>query len=474
MDKKSVLRTIALLFIIFIAIFNYVDRAILTPNAKFILMDLLQFTESQADANTKMIDNLHAIFKWTAAGFTILYGWFNDKYPRKLILTLGALAFGVFSILTSFIQSYTGLVLCQICTGISIGASLPTSFSLLSDLYPTENRSRVFGLFGMSAVLGDVFGNLMVGLIFPVDTGAIPGNPANYVFVNWRIPFLIVGFITIIAAILLFIIVKEPQRGVQEAYLKEMITEESIEYSYRIQKQDLKEIWNTKTNFWLIINLLDNFFGGYMIAKAIPWLMSEHGASSEVAGMLIIIPAVGILLGTVFWGWVGDKWFIKDKAGRVKAMLVCVIVGTILIPVATTMPFDLTGKDLGQALGDGQFLFAFSLFFIFFFFDNGIYPNWHSTIVDANRVEVRGSILSIAIFFEEIGEALGFVLGSAIHDALVLSGSPTPYQTAFLLLMLSLVGGFFLFLPLLKSIKIDIARVEAFNKAKVEQLEHRG
>lgn len=462
MTQNRFLRIFTIFLIVFLAIFNYIDRAILVPNGQYILMDLLGYSALEAMQNTSMITTLHTIFKWTAAAFTILYGYLNDKYPRKYILAIGTLTFGICSIITANVASYSQLVALQMITAVCIGASLPTSYSILSDLSPPKNRGKTFGIFGISTILGDLIGNLLISLVYP----ATESNLAN-----WRPPFLIVGGISITLTILLIILVKEPKRGGQEDALREVLSNESIEYSYRIRKEDLKEVYKNKTNFWLIMNFVDNIFGGYILANAIPWLRTEHYAAPEVAGILVIVPATAILLGTLFWGAIGDIWFKKDKAARVKVSILCLTVSLAVFPLAVLKSFNLQGKDLGQTFADPDFGIAFAIFWIFFFFNNGIGPNWHAIIIDANRVEHRGSMLSVATFFEEFGEGLGLLIGGVFHDLVLVNGSATPYQDTFLLLTIFTFLGILMWLPLVKTIRKDIEAVDAVNVQRAQELQ---
>ena len=459
--NNRLLRTVAMLLILSLAIFNYINRAVLVPNARYILMDLYGYSMETANQNMSKVTTLHTIFKWTAAAFTILYGYLNDKFPRKMILTVGAITYGICSIITAYVQSYEQLVAMQIITAISIGASLPTSYSILSDMYPVKNRGRVFGVFGLAAIFGDILGSVLISMIYP----ATEINPTN-----WRPPFLITGALSLILAIAIFFLVMEPKRGGMDNSLREVLTNESIEYSSRINKGDLKEVWTNKTNRWLIMNFIDNIVGGYILATAIDWLRYEHGADPEVAGMLILIPALAIIGGTLFWGAIGDKWFEKDKAGRVIICTICLAMSAIFLPIAVSRPFDLTGLDLGGALADSQFVLAFAMFFIFFFFNHGVGPGWHATLIDANRVEVRGSMLSVATFFEEFGEGLGILIGGLIYEALVLSGVANPFGTTYLYLTIFMALGVLMWIPLIKNVRLDIAAVDEWNKKQAAAL----
>ncbi|MBD3352655.1 MAG: MFS transporter, partial [Candidatus Lokiarchaeota archaeon] len=455
------LRILTVIFIVFLAIFNYTNRAILVPNSKFILMDLIGMSVGEAESKSRLITNLHTIFKLSAAAFTIFYGYLNDKYPRKWILALGGIGYSLGSIGTYFVGTYNGLIGLQIITAICIGASLPTSYSILSDMYPVANRSKVFGIFGLSTIFGDILGNLMVTLLFPADITNLSA---------WRLPFLICGMLSLMLAILILLTAKEPKRGQMEENLKQVLSEESIEYSYRIQIDDLKQVWKNKSNRWLILNFVDNMSGGYILATAVDWLRTERNASPDVAGYLVLIPAIGIMLGTVFWGYMGDKLYQKDKRGRVGVCIICMIMSAILLPLAVTRPFDLNGMDFGQVLSDTAFWIAFAIFFVFFFFNNGIGPNWHSTLIDANPVEIRGSMISVATFFEEVGEALGIVIGGIIHDLLIINGSSSAFETTYAILTVFMALGIFMWIPLFKNIKKDIKHVKELNKKRAQEL----
>ncbi|MBN2151196.1 MAG: MFS transporter [Candidatus Lokiarchaeota archaeon] len=468
MATSKPIRILAVFIIVFLGIFNYVDRAILVPNQEYILMDLLSIPQGDAAARTAMISGLHTVFKWSAAACTIVYGYLNDKFNRKLILVVGALAYSACTFITFAVTSYEQLVLLQIITAVSIGASLPTSYSILSDLYPQKNRGRIFGLFGISTILGDILGNMMVSVVFPVDLANLAVAPLS----NWRMPFLVVGLLNLAFAGLAIAFLKDPKRAAAEEHLNVLVAKEGIEYAYKIRRADLADIVKNKSNFWLILNFVDNMTGGFMLATAIPWLV-EHGASPFVAGIIILVPAIGILTGNLFFGWLGDLLFKRDKRGRVFTCLICVCVSFVLLPVAASLQFNLSGMDVGEVFTDGAFLGIIIVWLVYFFFNNGIGPHWHATIIDVNKVEARGTMLSVATFFEEFGEGLGILIGSLMHDAFVFTGAALPYSLTWGWLTVFLAGGAVFWFFLYRNVAQDISRVEELNKARAEELKAR-
>lgn len=442
MDKQKVINVYCVLVLLIVSIFNFIDRSILSPNYNLIMAEF-GITEAQMGL-------VSTVFTITIAICTVFFGFLNDKVNRKWLLFIGGIEYSLFSILIGYSPNYYTLLILKIFTGIGIGVILPVSYSILSDMFRNTSRGKVFSVFGIATTIGNALGVVLSG---EYGTNG-----------DWRTPFIVVGTINLLSS--LFVLgIKNPKFGAKEQILEDILSKEGVEYSYRIKKQDLKYVYTRKTNFFLIINFIDNLPGGILLSWAITWIVVEHGLTKNVASDLFLIASAFSLIGGIVGGIIGDKWFRKDKRARVKIAMLAMMLEVPFLIVSVSLPFHFNpGATLADALANTLFMVSLSLFGVFFFIDSWIGPNWYSTIMDVNLPEHRGTMLSIANLVDAIGMGLGPLIGGILYQKL---GS---LQTVFIIASIINISGFILWIPMYKYIRKDISDVENILKFRREEL----
>jgi len=277
-------------------------------------------------------------------------------------------------------------------TGIGYGALIPCIFSLIGDIVSQEDRSKGFSFFSISSLIGMVVGTGLATFL---------GN------IDWRISYSIIGIAGFISA-LLFIFFREPSRaGRDYSY---MLEKDALEYTYRINFSDLKVIFKKKANIWLIINFVDTIPTGIILFLLFAYMEDYHGISSDVTLIYLILILLATLIGTIVFGFIGDKQFKKgSKKARVKLALLGNIVPIPFIFIALIIPFR--APDLIPGI-----LIWLILFMIGIFINGAVNGNWYATVVDLNLPEHRGTVLATSNFFDIIGRAIGPLIGSIFAD----------------------------------------------------------
>ena len=386
----------------------------------------------------------------TMATAGVIMGYLGDKIRRMKVAFFASLITTIFTFLSGFIVNYTQLFLCQIGASIGLGATLPIMAGIMADLYAPEQRGKAFGFLSIvTTVIGEVGGITLTLLIAQV---------------NWRWTYYLLGIVSAIITPLLYF-TKEPKRGSKEKSLEEIYEEDpTLEYSYKIKKQDLKYLWKRPTNLYLILNFVDNIPGAVFATYAIAWLQIEHGADDDTAMLGLIIVVLGIFIGTTIFGIFGDKKFKTDKRIKVK-------LGTILSMASA--PFILVAINLKWNLTPGQGLFenpiglvAILMLSMGLLIDGGIYPNFLSAITDVNLPEHRSTMISLANFFDACGRSLGAFLGGFLIDKF---GYPIAMTFASLFTILSFVW----WIPSLKTFIKDYEIVQKTIEDRAIELKQR-
>ncbi|MFX0175157.1 MAG: MFS transporter [Candidatus Hodarchaeota archaeon] len=348
--------------------------------------------------NTTPLGTLVSTFTIISGLTMLLFGYLADKLIRKWIVLIGTLNFSIFAFLTILVPSgISGFFLfyfLSIMTGIGFGALIPNIFSLIGDIVTQGDRSKGFSFFSISTLVGGIVG---VGLA--TFTGTI----------DWRLSYFIIGISGFIGSSL-FIFFKEPSRiGKDYSYL---VQRDAIDYTYRIKFSDLKVIFKKKANVWLAINFVDTIPTGIILFLLFAYMEDFHGIPADEAIIYLLLILLATLVGTIVFGFIGDKRF---KKGKKKTRVKLAILGNLLpIPfvfISLIIPFRAPNIFPG-------ILIMLILFMIGMFSNGAVSGNWYATVVDLNLPEHRGTILATSNFFDIIGRSIGPIVGAVVADTL--------------------------------------------------------
>ncbi len=109
--------------------------------------------------------------------FAVPLGHFADRVKRVMLVVIGAIVAGTFSLLTGVVTSLVLLLVVRIGNGIGQLVNDPIHTSLLTDYYTPFSRPRVYATHRNSVNLGNIVGAGMAGLV-------------AYYF-SWRLAFML-------------------------------------------------------------------------------------------------------------------------------------------------------------------------------------------------------------------------------------------------------------------------------------------
>src|SRR5579875_3778255 len=107
-----------------------------------------------------------AIYTLTTSVTTPIYGKLADLFGRKVIFSIGVVLFVLGSVLSGMSQTMEQLIWFRAFQGIGAGAVMPITFTIISDIFPGEQRARMQGVFsgvwGIAGLLGPLVGGMFV------------------------------------------------------------------------------------------------------------------------------------------------------------------------------------------------------------------------------------------------------------------------------------------------------------------------
>ena len=299
---------------------NYIDRSVL-----FAVQPLVQSEFHLTNTQLGYLTSAFLGFYMVAAPFV---GPLADRYSRKRIIMLGAMFWSALTLLTAFTHTYWELLVRHTLVGIGEATFVTIAPTFVADLFPENQRGRIFGIFYLAIPVGTAAGYLLGGKLGP-DFG-------------WRFPFYIAaapGFLLALAVSLL----PEPPRGQFDS------VKETPERSTLIGLA-------ANPGFWAVT--LGMAAGTFSLGGIQVWmptfLSAARGYSLKAANELfgIIVVVCGIV-ASLAGGWLGDLllprmrgsyYFVSavSMALGVPVMIVALFVkGPVMLPAIALASFFL-------------------------------------------------------------------------------------------------------------------------------------
>ncbi|XP_011308740.1 putative inorganic phosphate cotransporter [Fopius arisanus] len=288
-------------------------------------------------------------FLWGYAIAQIPIGHMTRIWSAKMILVIGLLISGVFSILSPVIFERGGWVyLCvsRIIMGLCQACLPPCCHTLLSKWAPPRERGRICSVVFSGATFGTLIAPPISGVLIAAD--------------GWRSPFYVFGVGAVVSAVILLIAGSDSPAtavgkfccGISEAERKYIESSLGLcEEKTTGERQTSKTPWRailTNAPFWALLTVHCGYkWGHYMLLTEMPIYMDGVlGFNIKENGVKSALPYIALLLLTIPVSCFSD-WSEKKGVSRGFSRKLCNTIGQwgqglALIGIVFVTPGDTT------------------------------------------------------------------------------------------------------------------------------------
>ena len=265
---------------------NFIDRQLLA-----ILQDSIKADLGFSDTQLGLLTGFAFAMFYVLAGLPIAR-W-ADRSDRRNIISLSIGVWSFMTAISGLAANYVQLLLARIGVGVGEAGCSPPAHSMISDIFPAEQRATALSMYSIGINIGIMFGFLLGGYL-----------NEHY---SWRVAFFVVGAPGILIALIFKFTVSEPIRGWSENL--------EVDNKSTSLKQVLSVILAKRSLIHLIIASSLVAFVGYALTNwSASYFIRSFGMPTSELGVWLAI-GVGLFgsIGTFGWGYLCDRFGRKDK-----------------------------------------------------------------------------------------------------------------------------------------------------------------
>ena len=243
-------------------------------------------------------------------GFALFYALLGlplarlaDTKNRVRLVSIAVAVWSVFSTLCGFARGFVQLFLCRVIVGVGEAGVQPPTISVISDLYPPNRRGTALAILSIGIPVGTLIG--------PIGAGYLADA------YSWRTVFFLLGLPGVLVAIVAWLTLREPPRGLSEVTAKaraEVLDGPTPSFSQVCRHLAAKRC------FWhIVVAMAVTNFAAAGVGSFLPQYFTRQFSLGlgQTGVMFGVIGAISTLAGTVSGGvlvdWISRhdrRWYV--------------------------------------------------------------------------------------------------------------------------------------------------------------------
>ncbi|CAL8462663.1 g2196 [Coccomyxa elongata] len=368
----------------------YADQNLMAPNLTAIAEE---FGFNEEEKVRYLGGYVAAAFFAVGAPAALTIGYLCDKFNRRNLLFYVVLLGEGPCLATFFVKRYWQLLVLRIMTGISVGGTFPLVFSLVGDLFYVTQRANVAAGVQVATGVGFAAGQAIAGFVGP--------------HAGWRWPFVIVALPAILAAFLMVLTTKEPERGATEDALKDLYAVEGFVYEEKTDVKKLALLAKSRSTLGAVMQGMPGSLPwGVLLTFLNDFLSQKKGLSIAAATWVMTIWGLGGGVGVIAGGAIG-QW-LHNRRRAYMPLFVGACVAAAAFPI-----WFLINADVGHL----PLPISFAAGFAGGALASPPGPNARAILLNVNEPETRGVALALQTVLDDLGKGLGPLLVSLMVSA---------------------------------------------------------
>jgi MFS family permease len=222
-----------------------------------------------------------------------------DRSSRRNVLSIAVATWSAMTAIFGMAVNYAMLFAARIGTAIGEAGGSPPSHSLISDYFSKSRRGTAFSIYALGVPIGTSLGAALGGW----------GNQA----IGWRMTFILAGVPGIIIALILWLTVKEPPRGMSDGVSRAAGERTLVPGMFEV----LRTLWQKRSFRHLTLAAALHSVVWYASgAFNNAFLQRSHQMSVAEAGYWIAVLSAIAGFGTFFGGFASDRLSVRFKDRR--------------------------------------------------------------------------------------------------------------------------------------------------------------
>ena len=297
----------------FLNVLNFADRYLIIAFSTAIVPEL-----KLSNLEFGLLTGIVFTGVYTVLG--LFAGSLADRMHRPRLIAAGLALWSVLTAATGMALNFAQMAAARMLIGVGEACLTPAGLSLLAERFAPARRAFASGVYYMGYPLGIGGSFIFAGMVGPT--------------LGWRGGFMVLGAIGVVAAVLVFALMRD--RGREAGAAASGKPAHSFADSFRGIGAELRG--NPAFGFTLAASTVVAFVLGAGILDLLWWVKERGYAAAEAQKLLGLIFLVGGTLGSILGGIGGDWAHQRQPGGRLKFLAVAFLVIGPLVALYRLVP----------------------------------------------------------------------------------------------------------------------------------------
>ena len=317
--KVRSIQRAALAMLVLSGSINTIDRAALSVANPLIREDL--------HLSIAQMGLLLSAFLWAYAFAQLPTGALIDRLGPRRLLGIGLAVWSAAQLLCGFVSNVTQFAIARVLLGIGEAPNFPTGGRVTRDWFNLRERGFATGIFNGASYLG-------TGIAAPLLTFLM-------LSFGWRWMFSIMGVVGLGAALLWYVVYRDPEQMALTAEEERYRTSgDAPEKVHPVTFGEWRRLFRCRTTWGMILGYFGVIYVTWLFNAWLPgYLEMERHMSIRNTGLVSALPYVFAVAGALSGGWLADHLMARglSRVSSRQFPLCCAMAINALFVVAVAM-----------------------------------------------------------------------------------------------------------------------------------------